>query len=71
MKLIKIFYNILNIKILVFEIMYLTLLPIVGRQQISQEVVFKLSCPMSNNDNITAEIIYSTAYVHHVVLAWS
>ena len=40
-----------------------------GREQISQDGVFRLSHPrFVNNDYVTAEIIYSTAYVHHKVL---
>ena len=38
----------------------------VGREQISQEVMFRLSCPcFVNNDCATAEIIYSSTHMHH------
>ena len=44
----------------------------VGREQISQEGVFRLSQPtFVNNDYVTAEIIYSTACASHEVPAWS
>ena len=44
----------------------------VGREQISQEGVFRLSHPMLvNNDYVTAEIIYSTERASHEVPAWS
>ena len=43
-----------------------------GRDQISQDGVFRLSHPcFVNNDYVTTEITYSTVCVHHEVLAWS
>ena len=42
-----------------------------GREQTSQDGVFRLSRPrFVNNAYVTAKIIYSTLYVHHKVLAW-
>ena len=43
-----------------------------GREQINQNGVSRLSCPtLTNNDYVTAEIIYSTAHAHQEVLTWS
>ena len=53
-------------------LLLLSIFPRVGREQISQDGIFRLSHPrFVNNDYVTAEIIYSIAHEHHKVLASS
>ena len=45
----------------------------VGKEQISQDGMFRLSLATSlvNNDYVTAELIYSIVHAYHEVLSWS
>lgn len=55
-----------------FVLQFLHLAP-VGKEQISHDGMFRLSLAtcFTNNDYLTAELIYSIAHAYHEVLAWS